>query len=226
MKTPPNSTNDDKPADVDAAETHPSAPVRQPRTLNHAISRSLTASKTFVHEDVHFGEALSNVAETEETIGQARLLQDSSIHSGLNLTLQKALKETFHDIALKRKKVEKARNDVDSLRHRIKNSTPEQQEVIRGDLLKAEDEFVNSVSDSTSAMKKLLNTGDNIDLLSQLVQAQFNFHKTAVESLADLQANLDVLKEKSLLETPASEDNGNKGPTVAEAPELKEADEK
>ncbi len=181
---------------------------QNPKTLNHAISRVVLTSRAELQDETSIlSEALSKIGETEDSIGQARLIQDELISTNFNQGIHKAISIGFADAESKRKKVRVARLEFDNLRFEAKNSKPEKQETIRLDLEAAEDEFVAATTIATTAMKNLIEPAESIGLLSIIVEAQLKFHKTAFESLSQLLPQLQTLKQDAEAEISAEPDD-------------------
>ncbi|OTA94447.1 hypothetical protein M434DRAFT_394713 [Hypoxylon sp. CO27-5] len=203
------------PAEAQAALTAPPTAKPQPKTFSHAIARASLASSQLLHQQ-HTGAgedplatALEKYALASERLGEARLAQDAQIQSrylaGWNTTLNTNL--MFATRA--RKNVEKARLTLDSVKSRAKGTTwkigaasprddhhgtdelsPEAQEEIE----KAEDEFVTQTEEAVGVMKNVLDTPEPLRNLAELVAAQLEYHKKAVEILSELAPVIEGLQ--------------------------------
>ena len=58
------------------------APVPQPKTLSHALSRAAATSALEIGENDHLGNALTKFALAHDKIGNGRLVQDNDILIG------------------------------------------------------------------------------------------------------------------------------------------------
>lgn len=65
----------------------------------------------------------------------------------------------------------------DSCRSRLKSATPARAEAVREEMVKSEDEFVGAVDEAMSKMKAVVDNGDALRCLSDLVAIQLSYHK-------------------------------------------------
>jgi hypothetical protein len=165
------------PAEAQAALNASPSANPQPKTFSHAVARASLASSQVLHQN-HTGAgedplatALEKYALASESLGQARLNQDSQIQStflaGWNTTLHSNLMFAIRA----RNDVEKARLTLDASKAHAKGTTwklpttssqrtgahddaelsPEAQEEIE----KAEDEFVTQTEEAVGVMKNV-----------------------------------------------------------------------
>ncbi len=76
-----------------------------------------------------------------------------------------------------RRSVLTARLSYDSCRSRLKTAAPSRAEAIRLEMVTAEDEFVAAVDEAMGKMKLVVENGDAIRCLADLVAIQLQYHK-------------------------------------------------
>ena len=81
----------------------------------------------------------------------------------------------------------------DSCRDRLKTCAPSRADEIRSEMAKSEDEFVSAVDVAMGKMKLLVDRGEPLKCLAELVAIQLNYHKAAYEALSILGPELDEL---------------------------------
>ncbi|KJR81358.1 BAR domain-containing protein [Sporothrix schenckii 1099-18] len=203
------------PAEAQAALTAPPSAKPQPKTFAHAIARaSLASSQTLHQQHTGAGEdplatALEKYALAQERVGEARLAQDAQIQSQFLAGWNTTLNTNLQFATRARKNVEKSRLSLDAVKTRVKGNTwklpgnagagqqhdeaelsPEAQEEIE----KAEDEFVTQTEEAFGVMKNVLDTPEPLRNLSELINAQMEYHKKSYEILSELAPVIDGLQ--------------------------------
>jgi hypothetical protein len=65
----------------------------------------------------------------------------------------------------------------DSCRTRLKNAAPNRAELVRAEMVESEDEFVAAVDEAINKMKTVVENGETLRCLSDLVAIQLQYHK-------------------------------------------------
>lgn len=68
----------------------------------------------------------------------------------------------------------------DACRSRLKSASPSRSEEIRAEMIAAEDDFVAAVDDAMGKMKLVIENGEGIRCLSDLVAIQLQYHKVFI----------------------------------------------
>ncbi|GMM37573.1 Gvp36 protein [Saccharomycopsis crataegensis] len=188
-----------------------------PKTLNHALGRAaLSASQELkstsdlnsaTPSSSSLSEALSKYATAELKIGEARLTQDNLIRARFNLPMSKALKTSLSKATKARQTVEEKRLNYDAARAAIKTARPDQVAKLRSELDHLEDEFANATEEAVSIMKNVVDDSKPLAELSELIEAQLSYHKSAAELLGDLLPEINGLIEKDATRTSAFGDD-------------------
>ncbi|KAM3503388.1 hypothetical protein MY11210_008740 [Beauveria gryllotalpidicola] len=193
-------------AEAQAALVAPPTAKPQPKTFNHAIARASLASSQTLHQN-HTGAgedplatALEKYALTMERVGEARLAQDAQIQSRFLAGWNTTLNTNIMFATRARKNVEKSRLSLDAVKAHAKGTTfklgqsssaagqeePELSPEAQEEIEKAEDEFVTQTEEAVGVMKNVLDTPEPLRNLSELINAQIEYHKKASEILGEL----------------------------------------
>ncbi|XWW95025.1 hypothetical protein V2A60_002975 [Cordyceps javanica] len=193
-------------AEAQAALVAPPTAKPQPKTFSHAIARASLASSQTLHQN-HSGAgedplatALEKYALSMERVGEARLAQDSQIQSRFLAGWNTTLNTNIMFATRARKNVEKSRLSLDAVKAHAKGTTfklgqgsaaagheePELSPEAQEEIEKAEDEFVTQTEEAVGVMKNVLDTPEPLRNLSELVNAQIEYHKKASEILGEL----------------------------------------
>ncbi|KAK8146860.1 hypothetical protein G3M48_002490 [Beauveria asiatica] len=193
-------------AEAQAALVTPPTAKPQPKTFSHAIARASLASSQTLHQN-HTGAgedplatALEKYALTMERVGEARLAQDAQIQSRFLAGWNTTLNTNIMFATRARKNVEKSRLSLDAVKAHAKGTTfklgqsssaagqeePELSPEAQEEIEKAEDEFVTQTEEAVGVMKNVLDTPEPLRNLSELINAQIEYHKKASEILGEL----------------------------------------
>ncbi|KAM3538987.1 hypothetical protein ARSEF1564_008103 [Beauveria bassiana] len=193
-------------AEAQAALVAPPTAKPQPKTFSHAIARASLASSQTLHQN-HTGAgedplatALEKYALTMERVGEARLAQDAQIQSRFLAGWNTTLNTNIMFATRARKNVEKSRLSLDAAKAHAKGTTfklgqsssaagqeePELSPEAQEEIEKAEDEFVTQTEEAVGVMKNVLDTPEPLRNLSELINAQIEYHKKASEILGEL----------------------------------------
>lgn len=193
-------------AEAQAALVAPPTAKPQPKTFSHAIARASLASSQTLHQN-HTGAgedplatALEKYALTMERVGEARLAQDAQIQSRFLAGWNTTLNTNIMFATRARKNVEKSRLSLDAVKAHAKGTTfklgqsssaagqeePELSPEAQEEIEKAEDEFVTQTEEAVGVMKNVLDTPEPLRNLSELINAQIEYHKKASEILGEL----------------------------------------
>ncbi|KAJ3478414.1 hypothetical protein NLG97_g8587 [Lecanicillium saksenae] len=201
-------------AEAQAALVAPPSAKPQPKTFSHAIARASLASSQALHQN-HSGAgedplatALEKYALSMERVGEARLAQDSQIQSRFLAGWNTTLNTNIMFATRARKNVENSRLSLDAVKARAKGTTfklghgaaaagqeePELSPEAQEEIEKAEDEFVTQTEEAVGVMKNVLDTPEPLRNLSELINAQIEYHKKASEILAELAPIVEQLQ--------------------------------
>lgn len=193
-------------AEAQAAVTRP-GPKGVPKTLSHALGRAALSSAESLGAADPLGSALGKFAIASEKIGEARLAQDSAINSHFNAALQTTLHTSLQFAQRARRQVHLTRLALDAAKTVARSARPERADAARGEVEKAEDEFVAAVEEATGVMKGCLASPEALSNLADLVAAQHEYHKRAADVLDALVkevADQKGIKEAEFRESRAS----------------------
>ncbi|KAF2861621.1 hypothetical protein K470DRAFT_256752 [Piedraia hortae CBS 480.64] len=192
-------------ADAQAALTASPSGKPQPKTFNHAMARAaLTGSQVQTMatpqgsvEPDPLAQGLEQFAIAEEKVGEARLVQDEKIQgkflAGWSTTLNQSIKAA--DKA--RAAVANARLTLDAAKNRAAAGGRHEanySDAQRKQIEQAEDVFVEKVDEATNIMRNVLDTPEPLRNLTELVQAQFEFHQRAAEILEETCRNIGEIQ--------------------------------
>ncbi|KAJ3303145.1 hypothetical protein HDV03_004133 [Kappamyces sp. JEL0829] len=164
-----------------------------PPSLSHAFAKAAFQSAELVGLEEPFGAALKKFAVTQEKMGGFRLQQDQDAAAKFYYPFLKAMDGRIGESTKSRRNVLSTRLTYDSCRSRLKTAAPSRAEAVRAEMVQAEDEFVAAVDESMGKMKLVVENGDAIRCLSDLVAIQLQYHKAAFEALSELSPELDEL---------------------------------
>ena len=193
-------------AEAQAAVLRP-GPKGVPKTLSHALGRAALSSAEAIGGNEPLGAALGKVAIANEKIGEARLAQDSAINSHFNAALNTTLNTSLQFASRARRQVQATRLALDAAKTAARSARPERADAARGEVEKAEDEFVAAVEEATGVMKGCLASPEPLSNLADLVAAQQEYHKRAaavLEQLVKDVADQKQVKEAEFRESRAS----------------------
>ncbi|SPO05800.1 probable BAR domain protein [Cephalotrichum gorgonifer] len=215
------------PAEAQAALIAPPSAKPQPKTFSHAIARASLSSSQVLHQN-HAGAgedplatALEKYALAMERVGEARLSQDAQIQSRFLAGWNTTLNTNIMFATRARRSVEKSRLSLDTTKARVKgttwklhgpNSAPadhvdeaELSAEAQEEIEKAEDEFVTQTEEAVGVMKNVLDTPEPLRNLAELVAAQAEYHKRALEIMNELAPVIEGLQtEQEVSLTPAT----------------------
>lgn len=178
---------------------HPSETTGGPKTLHHALGRSLERSAAVLEGTglTSLQTALQKLAEGEVALGGSRIEQDHQIQ-GINTSLNNTLQTSLSFANQARKNVHNSRLTLDASKTALQNVKPgaPEQSKAESDVEKAEDAFVAAIEEAVTVMRNVLETPELMRCLSTLAQAQLDFHKKAAESLSTLTPELEKLREE------------------------------
>lgn len=130
------------------------APIPQPKTLSHALSRASATSALEVGESDHLGNALTKYALAHDKIGNARLGQDNEIRLNFLQPWQTTLSTSIALAKNARSSVRQARLWLDSCKQGLKTASPQKVEQARLEMESAEDKLVTQTETAITLMKK------------------------------------------------------------------------
>lgn len=171
-----------------------------PKTLNHAISTATNLSALKIQQNATddsfdlIAQGLTQIGQTEQKIGEARLQQDKLIQQKVNAQFRKQLKAEFARADKARKLVENKRLSYDAARSSLKNARPEKEASLRVTLETLEDEFAAATEDAVAILKQVVKGASPLNELVEFISAQLAYHKVATELLQQLLPNLESLK--------------------------------
>lgn len=204
-------SNAQTPGEASAALTAPPQSKPQPKTFNHAIARAALASSQILHQsntgstnDDPLAAALEKYAIAEEKVGEARLAQDAQIQSRFLAGWSTTLNTNLMFATRARKNVDNARLSLDATKGKARASVPTAanaaeaephlSEAVRAEVERKEDEFVAQTEEAEGVMKNVLDTPEPLRNLSELIAAQLEYHKHAMEILTELAPVVDGLQ--------------------------------
>lgn len=116
-----------------------------PPSLSHAFAKAAFQSVDLLENAEPLSLALKKFATTEERMGNFRIQQDQDANSKFYAPLLKTLNTKIADSMKSKKLVQSCRLTYDSCRARLKIASPSKAEIVRQEMLTAEDEFVAAV---------------------------------------------------------------------------------
>lgn len=188
-----------------------------PKTLAHAIAKAAATSREALlkqddDEEDSFVKVLLKLAETQKTIGNKRLEQDSLVISQFNHKITEMLDKMFKETMHQRKQVEQSRYRLDHILYesRIakeeterlvaeKADTTEHDKYVKDLALKveaAEDDLVNNTTVAVQSMQRFLSPVESIGLVKILTTIQLNYFKAAASDLEALLKDIDEIAEE------------------------------
>ncbi|ODV89182.1 hypothetical protein CANCADRAFT_45636 [Tortispora caseinolytica NRRL Y-17796] len=167
---------------------------KPPKTLSHALARAALSGSQNLPEDDLLGNALNKFATVESQLGDLRLKQDQAIQAHFNASINTTLSTSLQFATKARRNVTKARLDLDTAKMSLKNARPDKQEALALEVEQAEDDFVAATEEAVSVMKNFLETPETVRLLTELVNAQLEYHKSSAQALEALLPDLEKLR--------------------------------
>lgn len=188
-------------SEAQAAISKSSSRPAAPKTMAHALGRAAAfgAERLNSNSTDPYGSALAKYAVAEERIGNARLAQDSQISTRFNASVSTTLNTSISFASKARKAVSSARLSLDATKSSLKSARPEKQDALRLDVEQAEDAFIAAVEEATTVMKNVLDTGEPLIALADLIAAQLQYFKEAYEVLAEIAPQIDELQQQQEL---------------------------
>ncbi|TIA80170.1 hypothetical protein E3P92_03113 [Wallemia ichthyophaga] len=175
----------------------PTAPVPQPKTLSHALSRAAATSALEIGEIDHLGNALTKFALAHDKIGNGRLVQDNDILIGFLQPWQTTLNTSIQLAKNARSQVRNSRLWLDSCKQGLKTASPQKVEQARLEMESAEDKLVTQTETAISLMKNVLENPEPLTSLNKLVKAQISYHSASVEALNTIQGDLEDIQRSA-----------------------------
>jgi len=188
------------------------APPTHPRTLHHAIARSATAAAMDLGKcpqqmpaytggepvttmESKLAELLQKFAVAEDAVGHARIAQDKAILSQF-ISVWNAFGSQIQLAMKARQQVREARLHLDGWRGHLKSaeaSSSSKLETYRLEVEQAEDKLVSATEEAISLMKTVLDNPEPVKSLASFVKAQLNYHRSAAQTLEQLNAEMNTL---------------------------------
>lgn len=163
-----------------------SSQLKEPKTLNYALSKVALTSSEHVEDDV-LANFLAKYSDVQTKIAQLRLQQDTMIQTKFNKAIKEKLDQEIAASTKARKLVEQKRLQYDVVRsNRLKNTKPEKQAALQVEESTYEEEFAKATDDAIIAMSKVVELADFTTKLQELVAAQLAYHKSSAELLEEL----------------------------------------
>ncbi|KAL2711346.1 Protein GVP36 [Kluyveromyces marxianus] len=163
-----------------------SSQLKEPKTLNYALSKVALTSSEHVEDDV-LANFLAKYSDVQTKIAQLRLQQDTMIQTKFNKAIKEKLDQEIAASTKARKLVEQKRLQYDVVRsNRLKNTKPEKQAALQVEESTYEEEFAKATDDAIIAMSKVVELADFTTNLQELVAAQLAYHKSSAELLEEL----------------------------------------
>ncbi|BAO38971.1 protein GVP36 [Kluyveromyces marxianus] len=163
-----------------------SSQLKEPKTLNYALSKVALTSSEHVEDDV-LANFLAKYSDVQTKIAQLRLQQDTMIQTKFNKAIKEKLDQEIAASTKARKLVEQKRLQYDVVRsNRLKNTKPEKQAALQVEESTYEEEFAKATDDAIIAMSKVVELADFTTNLQELVAAQLAYHKNSAELLEEL----------------------------------------
>jgi BAR domain len=166
----------------------------QPRTIHHAAAKVTLEGASFLPPSDELGQVLNKYGSVASKMGAFREEMNDALVSKFIHPLSNILDVVFGQAASARRSAQKARLDLDALKTKLKNLmsdssspvSPDRMNSLQGELEQAEQIFAVSVEDALSRMKAVAENPLVIQCISDLVEAQRNFHKKSFELLNGL----------------------------------------
>jgi hypothetical protein len=159
----------------------------KPASLSHCFAKAAYSSIELT-EDESFKTALKKFGSTQERIGKSRIQQDNAVLMMFYHPLEAKMSSVIDEAIKSRRAVTAARLTYDSLRDRADIRSVSQLHAQQ-----AKHDFLGQVETTMAKMKLVLEDGDALKCLSDLVAVQLQYHKAAFEALQDLSPILDEL---------------------------------
>jgi polyphosphate kinase len=148
-----------------------------PPSFQHALAKSAFQSTEFVSVEEPLGAGLQKFAQSYEKLGSLFVQQKRDAVLKFHQPLIKSLEGRIAEALKARRQVQACRLTYDSCRSRLKVATPNKTELVRAEMVESEDEFVAAVDDAINKMKTVVENGEVLRCLSDLVAIQLQYHK-------------------------------------------------
>ncbi|KAJ2454072.1 BAR domain-containing protein [Coemansia sp. RSA 2336] len=166
----------------------------QPTTTQHEIARASLDAAEKIGLEEPLGAALFKFGSIEEKVGEQKIKQDRSIQKGYVEPTSQMLESSIALAQNARKQVQAARLTLDANKSAFKNARPDKAQQARSEVERAEDHFVTVIEEAMRLMRAVVESPQHLKCLSELVNAQLNFHKEAAAMLADLAPEIEEIQ--------------------------------
>ncbi|KAI9468032.1 BAR domain-containing protein [Coemansia sp. RSA 1290] len=163
-------------------------------TTQHEISRASLDAAEKIGLEEPLGAALFKFGSIEEKVGGEKIKQDQSIQKGYVEPTSQMLETGIALAQNARKQVQAARLTLDANKSAFKNARPDRAQQARAEVERAEDHFVTVIEEAMRLMRSVVESPQHLKCLSELVNAQLNFHKEAAALLADLAPEIEEIQ--------------------------------
>ncbi|KAJ2848326.1 BAR domain-containing protein [Coemansia brasiliensis] len=179
----------------DASDREPAAQSeKQPMSPQHEISRASLDAAEKIGLEEPLGAALFKFGSIEEKVGAEKIKQDQCIQRGFVEPTSQMLESGIALAQNARKQVQAARLTLDANKAAFKNARPDKAQEARGEVERAEDHFVTVIEEAMNLMRSVVESPQHLKCLSELVNAQLNYHKEAAALLADLAPEIEEIQ--------------------------------
>lgn len=163
-------------------------PVRDPKTLNYALSRvSLVSSECVehlgTHDDSLLASYLMKYSDSQSRVAQARLHQDAMIQTGFNAKLREDIDGNLRRAHKVRKDVENKRLTYDACRAHLEKARPEREAQLRVQVETTEEDFAQATENAIIVMQEVIASTNFMPLLRELATAQCSYHENAAQRM-------------------------------------------
>ncbi|ORX66598.1 hypothetical protein DL89DRAFT_238228 [Linderina pennispora] len=165
-----------------------------PNTHQHAMARTALEVSEKVGLEEPLGAALFKFGSIEEKVGDGKLAQDKTIQDKFVAPMMATIESSIALAQNARKEVQAARLTLDAAKSTFKNSVPSRADAARRDVESAEDRFVTIVEEAMNLMRAVVGSPEPLRYLSELVNAQLEYHKAAASLLSDLAPEIDEIQ--------------------------------
>ncbi|QLG73843.1 hypothetical protein HG535_0F03540 [Zygotorulaspora mrakii] len=187
-------------------------PLKDPRTLNYALSKVSLISSEYLnqigdHTDAQLGSVLLKYSDVQAKIAQARLQQDTLIQTKFNKCLRESLENDLKRVQKVRKDVEYKRIQYDVARTNLSQAKPEKEASLRVQMETLEDQFAQATEDATVVMQEVISQSNFSKEIQDLASAQLAYHSASSKVLEDFVSGLEHQSETSNKPVDAVEEN-------------------
>lgn len=193
-------------------------PVKDPKTLNYALSKVALTSSELIHQgqsnspqDTRLASTLLEYSNTQAKIAQARIQQDTLIQTKFNKHLRDELSESIERAAKARKDVHNKRLQYDVARTNLLNAKPEKEASLRVEMETLEDQFAQATESATLVMQETIANSHFLANLNELATAQQNYFEASAKLMKEFIANSHLEAEDPIAPASKEEESSTVG---------------